>query len=111
MIDYKVRPGYGSHELLIELTPISTSQEFWDQLLHGLQSIGANIQGIENLWFNDEVLLTCSSHFGDFILTVDVWNIVFIMAPENQVVIQKIDEALQSKPKFRKLLVDPDTYS
>lgn len=111
MIDYKVRPGYGSRELLIELTPTSTSQEFWDELLNGLQPIGANIQGIENLWFNDEFLLICRSNFGDFVLSADVWDFVFIMAPENQVVIQKIDEALQSNPKFRKLLVDPDMYS
>jgi hypothetical protein len=111
MIDYKVRPGFGSRELLIELTPISANQEFWDQLLNGLQSIGANILGVENLWFNDEVLLSCSSNFGDFIISADVWDIVFIMAPENQSVIQKIDEALQSFPGFRKLPVDPDTYS
>jgi hypothetical protein len=111
MIDYKVRPGYRSRELLIELTPTSANQEFWDQLLNGLQSIRANILGVEDLWLNDEVLLSCNSNFGNFIISADVWGMVFIMAPENQFVIQKIDEALQSIPGFRKLLVDPEEYS
>ncbi|WP_298866233.1 hypothetical protein [uncultured Gimesia sp.] len=111
MNDYNVRPGYGSGKLLIEFAPKAADQEFFADLLGVLESIGTRVHDIEELWMNDEVLLHCESDHGNFIVSKDIWDLVFIMAPGNQPVIAKIDEALSRSDSFRKTSVNEEDYS
>jgi hypothetical protein len=107
---YKVRPGYSSQKLLIELTPKEADKAFLGELLAALRGINANVADIGDLWMNDEVILILESDFGPFLISKDIWNFVFVMAPDNQPVIPKIDEALAKSNLFQKEPVDHKNY-
>jgi len=102
MTDYCVRPGYGSRELLIEFAPRAADQEFFAHLLDVLEEIGPRVRDAQDLWMNGEVLLHCESDHGDFVISKDIWDFVFIMAPGSPTVIARIDEALSRNARFRK---------
>ncbi|MFN3149745.1 hypothetical protein [Bremerella sp.] len=110
MNDYCVRPGYGSGELLIEFSPDSAVQTFFAQLMDVLNGIGTRVTSGHDLWMNDEVLLVCESDHGDFLISKDIWDFVFIMAPHNEPLIHAIDDALNRSEHFNKHLVNPDDY-
>ncbi len=111
MNDYWVRPGYGTHELLIQFAPKAADQEFFAHLLGVLDEIGTRVRDIQDLWMNDEVFLHCESDHGNFIVSTDIWDLVFIMAPGNQAVIVRIDEALSRSDSFQKAPVHEEDYS
>jgi hypothetical protein len=72
-----------------------------------------NLKTLETLdvWMNDEVWLTISSSVGEFTLTKDIWNFVFIIADEkNQSGIRIIEEHLATSGKFQKVIVDFSQY-
>lgn len=108
---YKVRPGYGSRELLIELLPKKPMKSFWVSLFAVLKEIGTKVGDIHDLWMNNEVLLGCDSDHGPFVISRDIWDCVFVMAPDNQPVIGKIDEALSRNDRFQKADVYYEDYS
>jgi hypothetical protein len=66
MYRYRLRPAYGSKELLIELLPESADQAFFGELLGVLKQVNANVTDVLDLWMNDEVLLTFESDLGPF---------------------------------------------
>lgn len=110
MYKYKLRPGYKSSELLIEFCIKSANDAFFDSIYAALKSINLQKQSVTDLWMNDEVLITMNSDCGSFEISVDIWDGVFIMSPENQTVIIKIDEILSNHIDFIKLEVDFDEY-
>lgn len=111
---YKLRPGYYSGTLLIEMMPDPpdiANEDFFDQLLGAIKQINAKLVTIQDLWMNDEVLLTFNSDMGSFTASKDIWGIVFIMADGNQEVLLKIDAMLQESSLFLQELVDYKQYS
>jgi len=111
MYRYRLRPGYGSKELLIELLPESANQAFFDELLEVLKQVNAKVIDVLDLWMNDEVLLTFEGDLGSFMVSKDIWDFVFIMAPDNQPAILKIEKALCANARFHTELVDFSKYS
>lgn len=108
MYRYRLRPGYGSKELLIELLPESANQVFLDDLLGVLNQVNAKVTDMQDLWMNDEVLLSFESDLGPFVVSKDVWDFVFIMAPGNQPAILKIEQSLHANAQFQREVVDFD---
>lgn len=111
MYRYHLCPGYGSKELLIELLPKSADQVFLDELFGVLRQANATVKDVQDLWVNDEVLMSFESDWGPFEVSKNIWDFVFILAPENQPVILKIDQAMQANPQFQKETVDFDQYT
>ena len=110
MYRYRHRPAYGSKKLLIELIPKNADKAFMDALLSRLKELELKIESVEDLWMNDEVILKCESKDGKFLISKDVWDLVFIMDAENPNVINEIDRILNESDLFRKEIVDYSDY-
>lgn len=110
MYRYRVRPGYGSTELLIELLPKSADKAFDAELMKVLEQLNGKVTDTDELWMNDEVVLNFVSDVGPFEVSISSWDIVFIHAPNNQNAIVKIEEALQANAKFQQEIVDFEQY-
>jgi hypothetical protein len=108
---YRLRPGYGSKELLIEILPESADEAFLGDLFGILRQVNAKVADVSDLWMNDEVLLKFDSDCGQFVVSKDVWNVVFIMAAENQPAIAQIDGLLRESGRFFGEVVDYQQYS
>jgi hypothetical protein len=107
---YSLRPVYGGDELLIEFTQENSNSNLISDLKYVCSEINFELNELDDLWMNDEVILTLNSNFGEFILTKDIWDFYFIMAKNNQEVIVKIDEILSSSEFFEKKKVDFSEY-
>ncbi len=107
---YYNRPAYGSDERLIEFISGSEKESFTNDFLNAIASLGPNLEEVLDLWMNDEIMLSFTSNKGTFILTKDIWGFAFVMAKQNQPVINIIDELLQSHPDFEKVDVDEQRY-
>lgn len=110
MYKYKLRPGYKSSELLIEFCIKSSNDDFINSFYQALQSLKLQKQGETDLWMNDEVLIEFDCVNGFFEVSIDIWGGVFIMSPNNQDVIIKIDDILSKHNEFTKLEVDYSEY-
>ncbi len=110
MYKYKLRPGYKSSELLIEFCIKSADDEFFQILYGSLNSLKIKQKQVTDLWMNDEVVTEYDSDSGCFEISVDIWDGVFIMSPNNQAVINKIDKILIGHKDFTKLDVCFDEY-
>ena len=84
MFTFIIRPGYGSNKLLIEFEKGSGSKEMLIALKETLSSIGVKAKEKEDLWLNDEVAYHMNSDLGEFEISINIWDHVFIMAMENQ---------------------------
>lgn len=110
MYKYKLRPAYKTSELLIEFFIKSANDEFFGSFYSALSSLNLEQQSVTDLWMNDEVVIDLNSDQGSFEISIDVWDGVFIMSPNNQNVIIKIDEILSEHIEFTKLQVDFSEY-
>ncbi len=108
---YKLRPGYGSNELLIEFFKTGDTNIFISNLLSILKTNNFKIDGIQDFWQNDEALIDLTSANGKIIISKDIWDMVFIMAEDNQNDILKIDNILLESGLFQKLKTDPKDYT
>jgi hypothetical protein len=108
MYRYQVRPEHGSTKLLIELLPKTADQTFFDELLLVLRQVNAKVADVHDVWMNDEVWLSFDSDVGPFLVTKDIWGLVFIMASENQAAILRIADALRANPQFQSEVADFD---
>lgn len=97
---YYYRPGYGSDKLLIEFFEGAEDELFFKYLFEAIADLQPVVKHIEDLWMNDEYVLTVESEMGEFIYSKDIWGLAFIMGENNQQVIDKIDELLSVNPKF-----------
>lgn len=107
---YHLRPGYGSNKLLIEFILKKLEKEFAKDLFETLKDINPKVNIVEDLWMNDEILLHISSDKGSFLLSKDSWGFAFIIAEENQFVIEFIDNILNYSSMFEKEEVDFENY-
>ncbi|GAB3867471.1 hypothetical protein GCM10028824_09930 [Hymenobacter segetis] len=88
----------------------SSDADFNSDLLATIQDINPKIDGVIDLWMNDEVIFQISSSKGWFSLSKDIWDFAFIMADNNQPIIKLIAEFLGRSNLFEKEEVDFDDY-
>jgi hypothetical protein len=110
MKKFRLRPGFGSKELLIEFTAGPEKNNFIKSLEAALSSIKVVITGSGDLLTIDQMFFNANSDLGAFQISIDNWDIAFIMAKENQNVIKEIDFILSKNPDFIKELVDFKNY-
>lgn len=110
MYRYKVRPGYGSEKLLIEIFPEKADEVFFGCIFRSLEAIKVAPFNVVDLWMNDEIIWNMKSDAGEFELSKDIWDMVFIMADNNQRVIEIIDGLLEKDNSFIKEEVDFGEY-
>ena len=98
-----MRPAFDKPtELLLEFQLSSSNPEFIQDLTNALKRINPRIISSEDVWVNDELLLTIGSEPGDFQLSIDVWDNAFILAKDNPSCIVAIDNELANNPYFEK---------
>ena len=97
---YKLRPAYGSKELLIEFNLKSNIDELIQKLTELLEANGFKFDGIRDVWMNDEFWFHFSSENGGVILSKDIYDIVFITGENNQKDILRIDEILKKHDAY-----------
>lgn len=101
MFTFAVRPGYKSESLLIEFRKGCGS----DEMISAMKSVlaQADIEVIEkhDLWQNDEMLYKMNSKFGEFELSSDNWDSIFILAPENQPAIKALASLFSESCQFQ----------
>ena len=110
MYKFKVRLGYKSSELLIDFTVDKPDDLFFGKLYGALKPLNVSNIDLTDLWINDEVIFHCNSDHGDFQITRDIYDLVFIMAPNNQLVIKEIGELLGEHESFIQQSFNPSKY-
>lgn len=106
MISYRIRPAYHSAELLIEFTKGPEKDRFLPELTRALKGLEIKAQSVQDLWMNDEQVITFDSNKGTFILSIDVWGLAFITSKDSQHLILSIDTILANDSCFSKEMVD-----
>jgi hypothetical protein len=107
---YHYRPVYGSDSLLIEFLYGVKNDTFGADLFEALKEINPQIVGLEDLWMNDEILYSVDSDLGQFTLSKDIWDLVFLMADDNQNCVHYINNLLLNDNRFEKIEVDFNNY-
>lgn len=103
---YRYRAGYGSDRLSIEFVVGVENEAFGADLFDAIKEINPKLAGREDLWMNDEILYTTNSDLGQFTLSKDIWEFVFLMADDNQTCILQINNLLLNDNRFEKIEVD-----
>jgi len=107
---YKLRPGYNSKELLIEFTVGNRAAELIGDLNQILIANKFHYNRTEDLWMNDEVLHHFSHKLGSIIVSVDIYDSVFILGNPEQAAIIEIDIILDDHPYFTKEKISFDLF-
>jgi hypothetical protein len=111
---YYYRPGYGFENLLIEfLTGINRPEDhvpFIADLLDALSSLDAKVDDMEDVFVNDEYWFTISTTLGEVLLTINIWDMAFIIADNNQQALDEINSLLQKDGKFERVTFDFEKY-
>jgi hypothetical protein len=110
MYQYKLRPGYGSHSLLLEFIKGHERKQFLHDMFDAFSELNFKTTSTEHLWMNDEMLINIESTAGKFQLSKDIWDNVFIMADENQDGLMILNKFLLDSGKFEKIDVDFNDY-
>jgi hypothetical protein len=110
MYTYHYRPGYGSQQLLIEIYSGTEKEDFMTDLFIALAELHPEIIRQTEVWINDEILLEIKTDLGEVTLSRDIWDLVFILAENNQPCLSKINELLAAHEKFTKVEVDFKNY-
>lgn len=103
---YHYRPGYGADSLLIKFLNGVESVVFGTDLFDAIKQINPKLAGGEDLWMNDEILYTINSDLGQFTLSKDIYDLVFLMADNNQSCVLQINNLLLKDNRFEKIEVD-----
>ncbi len=111
MYKYYCRPGYGTKDLLLEIFNEVENKSFLDDLFLALKSIKPQINDIEDLWMNDEILINVNSDLGKFTISIDNYDMAFIIAENNQKCILEIDKLLINNNLFKKIQTDFKKYT
>lgn len=107
---YKLRPGYGSKDLLLDFNAKQSADQLQAELISILENNGFKFESAEDLWMNDELLFNFSSQNGAIVLSRDIWDFIFVHGDKNQADIFKIDALLSANSLFEKLPVDFSEY-
>jgi hypothetical protein len=110
MNKFRLRPAYGSKELLIEFTSGAEKDNFIAELENALFPLKTIITGSKDLWVNDEILFEVKCNLGTFQISIDNYGLAFILSKKNQEIIKEIDSILSKNKKFKKELVDFINY-
>jgi hypothetical protein len=110
MYKYHFRPGYQSQELLIDIFYSAESDTFLSDFLSAINEINPKMIDIDDLWINDEILVTIDSEIGKFILSKDIWGFAFVMADNNQEGLARMNSILENATLFEKVEVDFNRY-
>lgn len=105
---YKLRPAYGSTELLLEFNPTKNINQVVKNILEVFDQLGLKSKGAELLL--DDQLINFSSDNGNITLNIDGWDNIFILGEDNQADILKIDRTLEHSDLFKKQKVDFTDY-
>ena len=108
--EYRIRPGYGSENILIEFTKNCDGNEFHESLKNVLGKINVKSKQIDDLWMNDEMLYHIKSDIGKFQISSDSWGGLFILADNNQEAINELGYLLSHDDRFLKEEVDYKKY-
>lgn len=109
-LPYKLRPGYGSDELLIEFDSLVDDRRFVDDLRNVLQQGGFVTTGTIEITYNS--LLRFTSPYGVLDISGDEWGGVFghgLYGKKQQAVLYA-DKLLQESGLFEKIEVDFADY-
>lgn len=107
---YRFRPEYNSENLLIEIFSGVENQSFFSDFVNSIMEINPKIGEISDLWMNDEYILEVQSDIGNFLLSKDIWDLVFIMSENNQECLNRINSILLKDNRFEKVEVNFDDY-
>lgn len=107
---YKLRPGYGSDELLLDLNCNGFPDDLQNDLFEIVNQADLKLVGTDDLWMNDQLLFNFKSSNGIITITRDIWDLFFIEGANNQKYILKLDIRLSENPLFEKLIVDFSEY-
>lgn len=107
---YKLRPGYGSHELLIEFFETGDADRFFDFFHNFLEKHNYARSGFSDLWMNDQIIIHFKSNVGHIEFVRDVWDNFFVHAENNQEDILRIDGLMLESGLFEKLEMNPGDY-
>lgn len=111
MYKYRVRLGYNSSEFLIDFMVDDADDLFFGTLFDALAPLNVSNIDLTDLWVNDEVILLCKCNVGEFEIIRDVYDLVFIMAPNHQRVIECIGKLLEDHEAFLKQNFSPSAFS
>lgn len=111
MFTFVIRPGYKTKELLIEFRLGSGEDEMIQALKESLAAINAQLVEKIDLWQNDELIFKMNSDCGQFEISSNNYGSMFIHAPDNQIAIQTIGQALSKSPLFTEVVVDHAQYA
>ena len=107
---YHFRLEHKSENLLIEFISNVESDSFLTDLLNSINEINPKINGITDIWMNDEVLFEVSSDLGVFLLSKDIWNFAFIISEENPECLNRINSILSRNKKYEKVEINSNDY-
>ncbi len=109
---FKLRPGYGSEELLLELDGKDEPNQLQEDLFLILLQNGFKQGKAEDIWQNDEWCFYFHSKEGTVLLSRDtVWDFFFLIGEDkNQADILKLEQLLSENPLFEKIMVDYSDY-
>jgi hypothetical protein len=108
---YKLRPGYGSEELLLDFDAKNDPDGLQNELITMLEKSGFQLIKTADLWINGELLFTFSSNNGTLSFSRDNWDCFFILGEnKNQADIIKLDQILSENPLFEKVIANYSDY-
>jgi hypothetical protein len=107
---YKLRPAYNSEEQLIEFVKTGDADRFIRELLELLANHRITIDGTSDVWMNDEIWIHLKSPNGTTTITKDIWDMIFILADDNQEDIKIINQILIDSGDFKKLEINIEDY-
>lgn len=108
---YKLRPGYGSKELLIELDGKTQTNELITDLIRILEQNGFRQQDLKEGWQQDDWQMVFESEKRTLLLSRDPWDGCFILGENgNQQDILKLDRTLSQNDLFEKQPVNEADY-
>ncbi|MBL0911818.1 MAG: hypothetical protein IBJ09_05545 [Bacteroidia bacterium] len=106
---YLFRPVYGGDTLLLEFYAEGGFEDFINTLFEVLGPLEPVIVKSE-LILQDEMLFTVHSTMGEFTLSKDPWDLVFILSDEHQDCLHEADRLLQLDGRFVKEEADFEAY-
>jgi len=105
---YRVRPGYGSKNLLVEFMSDSSDEAFLAVLRSVFSANGIKAKRKEDLLFLFRTVM--DSPAGTFEVDHDEWSMVWVHADKSQNVIPYLDRILTASGQFQKEEVDFAQY-
>lgn len=107
---YKLRPGYGSRELLLELNCNGHPDSLQKDLFKLMEEAEFTFSRSGDLWMNDQLLFEFKFKSETITLTRDVWDLFFITGETSQNAIRTLDKLLSKDSLFEKLEADFSAY-